>query len=99
MTAEDKVEPAPALADDAHIEHGAIHPVGQTTYSDAQAKTRGLEPPEILRGLTAEQRHDLETKLRRKIDLRLLPMIVLMYILNYLDRYSLHGGVLFAYEY
>ena len=52
----------------------------------AAAKQWGLEPPEILRHLTAEERAVLEKKMRRKIDLRLLPIIIIMYILNYIDR-------------
>ncbi|KFH45921.1 putative transporter -like protein [Hapsidospora chrysogenum ATCC 11550] len=51
-----------------------------------EAKKWGLEPPEILRHLTVEERAVLEKKLRRKIDFRLLPMIIVMYILNYIDR-------------
>lgn len=50
---------------------------------DAQ---RGFQPPEIIRQMTAEEREYLEKKLIRKIDLRILPMIVLMYIMNYIDR-------------
>lgn len=45
-----------------------------------------LEPPPYVRSLTPEQRKAVELSLRRKIDLRLLPMIILMYIMNYLDR-------------
>lgn len=52
----------------------------------AAAKQWGMQPPEILRGMSAEERTALEKKLRRKIDFRLLPMIILMYILNYIDR-------------
>ena len=48
---------------------------------------RGLQPPEFLRHMTMEQRLVLENKLKRKIDIRLMPMIILMYILNYIDRY------------
>ena len=44
------------------------------------------EPPELVKGLSLEERQRLETALVRKIDFRLLPMIVLMYIMNYLDR-------------
>lgn len=46
----------------------------------------GPEVPELLRDLTPEERAAMEKKLVRKIDLRLLPMLVLMYIMNYLDR-------------
>jgi hypothetical protein len=53
--------------------------------SNIQTRTQIPLPP-LLRDLSDEDRHKLDLKLRRKIDLRLLPMIVIMYILNYLDR-------------
>ena len=46
----------------------------------------GLQLPELLRDLSEEERHVLERKLVRTIDIRLLPILVLMYIMNYLDR-------------
>ncbi|KAL1310619.1 hypothetical protein AAFC00_000891 [Neodothiora populina] len=64
-----------------------------TTYEDAELESEkkdqgfaGPNVPEILRGITPEERKILEKKLVRKIDLRLLPMLILMYIMNYLDR-------------
>lgn len=54
----------------------------------ASGAQRGFQPPEAIRNLTPEDRQKLEKKLLRKIDLRILPMIVLMYILNYIDRYD-----------
>ncbi|KAG9249929.1 pantothenate transporter liz1 [Emericellopsis atlantica] len=61
-----------------------------STKNDAPSavavKQRGLELPDILRHLSEEERAVLEKKMRRKIDFRLLPMIVIMYILNYIDR-------------
>lgn len=47
---------------------------------------RVLEPPEWIAALSPEERLSIEAKLKRKIDLRLLPMVILMYIMNYLDR-------------
>lgn len=44
------------------------------------------EAPAYVAGLTPEEREQAEKALVRKIDIRLLPMIILMYILNYLDR-------------
>ena len=44
------------------------------------------EPPELVRDLSSEERQHLEKLLIRKIDLRLLPMVIIMYIMNYLDR-------------
>jgi hypothetical protein len=40
-------------------------------------RTRSLEAPEFIRNLTVEQRAEMESKLRWKIDLRLMPMIIL----------------------
>ncbi|RKF54876.1 putative transporter [Erysiphe neolycopersici] len=42
--------------------------------------------PEFLRETSNEERDALENKLKRKIDLRLIPLLVLIYIMNYLDR-------------
>lgn len=48
--------------------------------------TTRREPPEFVKDLSPEERLRLETALVRKIDFRLLPMLILMYIMNYLDR-------------
>jgi hypothetical protein len=42
--------------------------------------------PDALASMSPADRQRLELHLRRKIDLRLLPMVILMYIMNYLDR-------------
>lgn len=52
---------------------------------------RGLQPPEFLLNMSMAERLELETKLKRKIDLRLMPAIILMYILNYIDRFVPHS--------
>ena len=44
------------------------------------------EPPPLVKALSPDERARVEKHLVRKIDERLLPMIVLMYIMNYLDR-------------
>ena len=48
-----------------------------------------FEPPPLVRNLSPQERLELETRLKRKIDMRLLPSIILIYIMNYLDRVSL----------
>jgi hypothetical protein len=45
-----------------------------------------LTPPLLVAAMSQVQRIEAEAKLRRKIDTRLLPMIIIMYIMNYLDR-------------
>ncbi|KAJ5819061.1 hypothetical protein N7474_004652 [Penicillium riverlandense] len=44
------------------------------------------EAPAYVASLSPEERERAEKALVRKIDFRLLPMIIIMYILNYLDR-------------
>lgn len=45
---------------------------------------RGLPP--LLRDLGPEEITILEKKLKRKIDWRMMPPLIVMYIMNYLDR-------------
>ncbi len=47
---------------------------------------RKREAPPLVKIMTDEERYRKELVLVRKIDLRLMPMIILMYIMNYLDR-------------
>ena len=53
------------------------------------------EPPPCVSILTPEERHNAEKKLVRKIDIRLLPVLVIMYILNYLDRNNIVGVLVY----
>jgi len=62
--------------------------VGADIVHEESAAHRGLQMPAILAAMTPEQRAELEVHLRRKIDWRLMPMIIIMYILNYIDRYE-----------
>lgn len=64
-------------------DHGKSPNVTDDTANSPTPK-RGLQPPEFLVHLSTEERHQLEAKLKRKIDLRLMPAIILMYILNYI---------------
>ncbi|KAF5873137.1 putative pantothenate transporter liz1 protein [Botrytis fragariae] len=59
---------------------------------------RVLEPPEWIAALSPEERLSIEAKLKRKIDLRLLPMVILMYIMNYLDRNNIAAARLAGME-
>ncbi|KAL1835788.1 hypothetical protein VTJ49DRAFT_6052 [Mycothermus thermophilus] len=57
-----------------------------------------LQPPELISKLTAEEREQLEKKLKRKIDLRLLPAVIIMYIMNYIDRNNIAAARLAGLE-
>ena len=62
---------------------------GQISHApgaNAAVPIRTREAPPLVKNLSKEERLRLELALVRKIDRRLLPMVVLMYILNYLDR-------------
>ncbi|KAI1389616.1 major facilitator superfamily domain-containing protein [Hypoxylon trugodes] len=95
----DKAEAERAISnDDTAIgkdEEVAIAAHGEPNVADlAQANMRGLRAPEIIARLSLEQRLELEKRLRRKIDLRLLPVLILMYILNYIDRNNIAAAKL-----
>jgi hypothetical protein len=69
-----------AVAD--RISDDAVH-----TADTGHVLTDGkLTPPPLVAAMSQVQRIEAEAKMRRKIDTRLLPMIILMYIMNYLDR-------------
>ncbi|RDW87955.1 hypothetical protein BP5796_03649 [Coleophoma crateriformis] len=57
-----------------------------------------FEPPELVRVMTPDRRASAERALVRKIDFRLLPMIILMYIMNYLDRNNIAAAKLAGLE-
>lgn len=59
---------------------------------------RRMEAPELVRNMTIEERAHAERILVRKIDFRLMPMLVLMYILNYLDRNNIASARLAGLE-
>ena len=56
------------------------------------------EPPPLIKDLSSEDRRRLELALVRKIDFRLLPMIILMYVMNYLDRNNIAAARLAGLE-
>ncbi|KKK19201.1 MFS transporter [Aspergillus rambellii] len=58
---------------------------------------RNVAPPYVA-SLSPEERAMAEKALVRKIDIRLLPMIIIMYILNYLDRNNIAAARLAGLE-
>lgn len=56
------------------------------------------EPPPYVKSLSPEERHRVERALVRKIDIRLIPPIIFMYILNYLDRNNIAAARLAGLE-
>lgn len=67
------------------------HKAGADQISDDIAPTTtpghgtthsNLVPPPLVAAMSKEERVVAEAKMRRKIDIRLMPMIILMYIMN-----------------
>jgi len=52
------------------------------TATDPGVSHGKLVAPPLVAAMSSEQRVIAEAKLRRKVDTRLLPMIILMYIMN-----------------
>ncbi|CAI7637271.1 unnamed protein product [Penicillium manginii] len=71
---------------------GSDH-VEYTANKDVTGQVVGRMPTFLL-GMTEEERELMEKKLVRKIDARLLIMLVVMYILNYLDRNNIASAKL-----
>jgi hypothetical protein len=60
--------------------------VVSSAVANADKPNPRKEAPAYVASLSPEEREQAERALVRKIDLRLLPMLIVMYILNYLDR-------------
>ncbi|PWI68526.1 hypothetical protein PCL_01615 [Purpureocillium lilacinum] len=94
------MDPAPAAVDgaadnDVAIEKEQLQHLDRASTKDGP---RPFQAPEIIRSMSPEDRDAFEKKLVRKIDLRLLPMIILMYILNYIDRNNIASARLAGLE-
>ncbi|CAI7625334.1 unnamed protein product [Penicillium pancosmium] len=73
------------------VEHPAIGPEEKLEWGS----TVSFHPmPPTLQGLTSEEIGKLENLLVRKLDIRLMPMLVLIYIMNYLDRNAIAAAKL-----
>ena len=64
----------------------AVQHVSDTSIANHALPNRRQEAPPLVRIMSDEERSFREAALVRKIDLRLMPMIILIYIMNYLDR-------------
>ena len=75
-----------------------IEHVSNTSIDHAQTPRRTREAPPLVRDWSFEERQRRELALVRKIDFRLLPMIIIMYIMNYLDRNNIASARLAGLE-
>ncbi|KIX07776.1 uncharacterized protein Z518_02430 [Rhinocladiella mackenziei CBS 650.93] len=73
-------------------------PAAELQEDIVAARSLKREPPEYVKSLSPEERRIAECALVRKIDLRLIPTIVIMYIMNYLDRNNIAAARLAGLE-
>ena len=89
---------APELRYSGDDKYRADH-VSDASLENADPTSRRMrEAPPLIRDLTPEERAPLEKKLVAKIDFRLLPMLILMYLMNYLDRNNIAAARLAGLE-
>ncbi|KAL8719424.1 MAG: hypothetical protein Q9225_003567 [Loekoesia sp. 1 TL-2023] len=86
LDGDDKPEPE-------HVSETSLDPTTSTPSAH-----RKREAPPLVRDLTPEERAHLEKVLVAKIDLRLLPMLIIMYLMNYLDRNNIAAARLAGLE-
>lgn len=84
----------PLRSDKISVDHGSSHDSSQAV----EDLTSNDGMPLSIRNMSQEERDRLELKIRKKIDLRLMPMMVLIYIMNYLDRNNIAAARLAGLE-
>ena len=89
-------EHAPGVDESAYDydQKGTAEHISDLSLEHGNTAGRKREAPPLVQGLSLEDRQQLERALVRKIDLRLLPVVVLMYIMNYLDRNNIAAAKL-----
>lgn len=87
--------PGPRANGDLKVKSDHISDISLENVPIARPKR---EPPPLVKHLSGDERQRLELALVRKIDLRLLPMILVMYIMNYLDRTNIAAARLAGLE-
>lgn len=70
----------------------------EVSHIESQKLLQGIAKPEILQKYTEEEIDEIHKKVTRKVDRRLLPMLVVLYILNYLDRNNIASARLGGLE-
>lgn len=84
MTDYDNKDPTDRVSDD--LRKNSDLRRSSTDPGHAVPRRNGLQPPPLVAAMSPEERVIAEGKMRRKIDWRLMPMVILMYVMNYLDR-------------
>ncbi|KAJ5715843.1 MFS transporter [Penicillium malachiteum] len=86
-------QPAGSLIDLAIVNHTKVTTEHDESVLKAEDHAIAVMP-DSLRGLTTEERNQIERRVVRKIDCVVLPIIMVLYILNYIDRQNLSSAKL-----
>lgn len=84
----DPVEKSDRVAELEHASDRDLSPSKADEKVVGVAHVSRIPLPEVLQQYTKEERDHMELKLKHKIDARLMPAAIIMYILNYIDRYE-----------
>lgn len=68
------------------------------THLETILQTPRVKKPQVLEQYSDEEIDEMHKKVTKKVDMRLLPMLVLLYILNYLDRNNIASARLGGLE-
>jgi len=64
--------------------------MADTTYKDQELdyeKVKRADINAMHRGKLSEKELEIEKRLKRRIDIRIMPLVIMVYLMNYIDRY------------
>ncbi|GAM38009.1 hypothetical protein TCE0_033r08409 [Talaromyces pinophilus] len=93
MTAADKETGRSASVGENIIKEDIAHLEVEENNKDVDTV---IEKPESIRNLSPEELQELETKMVRKIDMVIMPIMGILYILNYVDRSALAAAKVYG---
>ncbi|GAB7353842.1 hypothetical protein MBLNU459_g4208t1 [Dothideomycetes sp. NU459] len=88
---------SPRVSDVEAMKEDVMH-LETIAIEEGAVKTTAQEIPEVLRDLSSDDLAAMERRLLWKIDLRILPVTIIMYILNYIDRNNIASARLGGLE-
>ncbi len=81
-----QVDHSPGMSESNTGDKLTLRHVSDDSFANGVGQDRSREAPPMIKVMTDEERYRAELALVRKIDIRLMPMAILIYIMNYLDR-------------
>ncbi|KAH0426078.1 TNA1 is necessary for nicotinic acid import into the cell [Colletotrichum camelliae] len=98
MATDMKTDNEDPVKDDSHKKKYDTTDESRASFEGQTTEWPARPLPELLRDLSEEELKNLEKKLIRKVDMRMLPTMILIYIMNYLDRNAIGSARLGGLE-